>query len=208
VYYDIRSLNNESTITEQLAEEVRREVLRFIPDHDHRRKTRAENFVTTKRIILLAKVLCKTVFFPPYSDMEVFVDMGCRQLAALETNFKSDLNASIAYYTYCHLKDCRSLQREMEDKAKKERAALASGLEGLKKVQAALNERDQKIRERITNIISDPRSSPLTEKEQTYVNSVTEYAFDEETKIERDLVDGEIDGLIKKLENVVVGGGW
>jgi hypothetical protein len=33
--------------------------------------------------------------------------------------------------------DCRSLQREMEDKAKKERAALASGLEGLKKVQAA-----------------------------------------------------------------------
>jgi hypothetical protein len=36
---------------------------------------------------------------------------------------------------------------------------------------------------------------------------VTEYAFDEETKIERDLVDGEIAGLIEKLEKVVTGGG-
>jgi hypothetical protein len=138
--------------------------------------------------------------------MEIFVDMGCRQLAALETNFKNDLDASIAYYTFCHLKDCRSLQREMEDKAKKQRAALASGLDCLKKVQAALNERDQKIRGRTTNITSDPRSSSLTEKEQTYVNSVTEYAFDEDTRIERDLVDGEIAGLIEKLEKVVVGG--
>jgi hypothetical protein len=37
---------------------------------------------------------------------------------------------------------------------------------------------------------------------------VTGYAFDEEPKIEGDPVDGEIARLIKKLENVVAGGGW
>lgn len=39
---------------------------------------------------------------------------------------------------------------------------------------------------------------------------MTGYAFDEETNVERDPVDGEIASLIKKLENVdvVTGGGW
>jgi hypothetical protein len=102
----------------------------------------------------------------------------------------------------------RSLIQGLEDKEGRDLAAMTSAIQSLKEVQPALEKRDQKIRERITNITSDPRSSSLTEKEQTYVNSVTEYAFDEETKIESGPFDGEIAGLIRKLENVADGGGW
>jgi hypothetical protein len=83
---------------------------------------------------------------------------------------------------------------------------LVSAIEDLKEIQVALNERGEKIRERITSLISGPLNTSLTEKEKTYVNTVTEYAFDEETKIERDPVDGGIAYLIEKLEQFIADG--
>jgi len=102
----------------------------------------------------------------------------------------------------------RSLVGGLEDKKERDVVAMTSAIQSLKEVQAALDERDQKIRERIANIIGDPRSFSLTEEEQEYISSVTEYAFKKETKIERGPVDGEIARLIKTLENVVDAGGW
>jgi hypothetical protein len=69
----------------------------------------------------------------------------------------------------------------------------------MEKVQGRVNERDQKIWERITNIITSPLG-PSTEREKTSINAMIEYSFDKETKVERDLVDGWIADLIEKLE--------
>lgn len=115
------------------------------------------------------------------------------------------MNTSVVHESCWEIKKERShllAQLEREVYSGKGKAAVIAAIEGLHKVQAEMNERDRRIRERIANIINDPISSSLGETEKTYFKSVAEYAFDEETNIKRDPVDGGIADVIEKLKEL------
>jgi hypothetical protein len=186
--------------TDKLAQEVLEEVLEEAPDDD---KSDYERYVTVKRIVLLGKGLRRTLRVPPCSQLGYFVFKGCKKLSYLPK--PKDVNTSVVHESCWEIKKERShllAQLEREVYSRKGKAAVIAAIEGLRKVQAEMKERDRRIRERIANIINDPISSSLGETEKTYFKSVAEYAFDEETNIKRDPVDGGIADVIEKLKEL------
>jgi hypothetical protein len=186
--------------TDELAQEVLEEVLEEAPDDD---KSDYERYVTVKRILLLGKGLSRTLRVPPSSKLGYFVFKGCKKLSYLPKT--KDVNTCVVHESCWEIKKEIShllAQLEREVYNRKGQAAVIAAIEGLHKVQAEMNERDRRIRERIANIINDPISSSLGETEKSYFKSVAEYAFDEETNIKRDPVDGGIADVIEKLKEL------
>jgi hypothetical protein len=186
--------------TDELAQEVLEEVLEEAPDDE---KSDYERYVTIRRIVRLGKGLRMTLRVPPSFQLGYFVFKCCKRLSYLLKT--KDMNTSVVHESCWELNKEKSqllTQLERGEYSKKGKTAAIAAIEGLKKVPAEMNERDRRIWERITNIISDPISSSLGETEKTYFKSVAEYAFDEEINIKRDPVDGGIAAVIEKLEEL------